>query len=293
MNIAVIITVFNRIDKTLKCLDWLFKSLNSYPQINLKVYITDDGSTDGTSSIIKETYKNNNIEILAGSGNLFWNGGMNNSWRKAVSDGGWDGFLWLNNDSYVYADLWQEIIEADIYSRQNFRKGGVYVGSTYNEEKTGLSYGGFNFTNKITLKDEFVIPNGNFQMCECAHGNITYISNDVVNKLGVLYDGYQHGGGDHDYTYVAHKNGFPLIVLRKYVGECENDHPKKLGADFHHMDLKQRIAFLKSPLGFNLNNTLIFQKRCFPYRYPFVLFAGYFRAVFPNLHYKIYSLLRK
>ena len=293
MNVAIIITVFNRIDKTLKCLDWLFRSIASYDNLNITVYLTDDGSTDDTSNVIKETYCKYNIRILKGNGSLFWNGGMNNSWQTAVKDGGFDGYLWLNNDSYVYTNLWQEIMDADAYSRENFDKGGIYVGSTYNEDKTGLSYGGFNFVNKITLKDEFIIPNGEFQQCECAHGNITYVSHDVVAKMGVLYAGYQHGGGDHDYTYVAQKEGFPLLVLRAYVGECENDHPKKLGFDFNNMSLRQRIIFLKSPLGFNLNNTLIFQRRCFPYRYPFVLFAGYFRAFFPNFHYKLYSFLRK
>lgn len=293
MNVAIIITVFNRIDKTLRCLESLFGSIQGYENVFVRVFLTDDGSTDRTSEILRTKYSEHEVVILQGNGHLFWNGGMNNSWVYAVEHGAWDGFLWLNNDSIVYPNLWKEILDADQYAKSSFKQSGIYIGSTYNQERNNLSYGGFNFTNKITLKDRFVYPDGTFQSCQCAHGNITFVSANVVHSQGVLCDGYQHGGGDHDYTYLAYKKGFPLIVLREFVGECENDHPKKLGSDFFSLSLSERLKYLRSPLGYNLNNSLLFQKRCFPYRYPFVFISGYFRALFPFFYYQIYKLLRR
>lgn len=155
-----------------------------------------------------------------------------------------------------------------------------------------MSYGGFIFTNRITLKDEFLIPNGDYQYCHAAHGNVTYISQSVVDKLGVLCEGYLHGGGDHDYTYRAYRNGIPVIVMKSYVGECENDH-KVEEYSLVNMTLKERFSYIKKPLGYNLNNTLLFQKRCFPYRYPIVLGMSYFRVFFPKFYLSVYNFIRR
>ncbi|MCM1312356.1 MAG: glycosyltransferase [Bacteroides sp.] len=289
-KIAVLITVYNRIDKTVKCLTTLFDSIRTYTDLSLDVYITDDGSSDGTSNILGGTFPFPNLHILQGNGQLYWNGGMINSWKSALGVGGYDGYLWLNNDVELFSCLWNELLEADKYSIEKFGQSGVYIGSTCDSNRLHLTYGGFNFTNKWTLKDSFVIPNGTFQSCQCGHGNITYVAHDVVSKIGILCDKYWHGGGDHDYTFMAYKKGIPQFILREYVGICENDHHYDV---LMNVGLKERIKYLYSPLGFNLHNTLLFQKRCFPYRYPFVLICGYMKAIWPKGYSKLYQLLRK
>lgn len=280
--IAVILTVHNRLDKTVACLNAVFNQREKYSFFNVDVFLTDDGSTDDTSKILRNRFSAKPLHILSGNGNLYWNGGMINSWKAAIEHGGYDGYLWLNNDTIVLPNLWNELEQADEYSRKQFGKGGIYVGSTKDPLTGEFTYGGFEFTNQWTLKDRFLHPNGHFQLCQCAHGNVTYISHDVVEKMGILCEQYLHGGGDHDYTYLAYKAGFPLIVLKDYVGICENDHQQGGYADFLSMSLKQRIKYLYSPLGFNLHNTLLLQKRCFPYRYPFVWLMGYLKAFFPK-----------
>ena len=290
--IAVILTVHNRLDKTVACLNAVFNQREKYSFFNVDVFLTDDGSTDDTSKILRNRFSAKPLHILSGNGNLYWNGGMINSWKAAIEHGGYDGYLWLNNDTIVLTNLWNELEQADEYSRKQFGKGGIYVGSTKDPLTGEFTYGGFEFTNQWTLKDRFLHPNGHFQLCQCAHGNVTYISHDVVEKMGILCEQYLHGGGDHDYTYLAYKAGFPLIVLKDYVGICENDHQQGGYADFLSMSLKQRIKYLYSPLGFNLHNTLLLQKRCFPYRYPFVWLMGYLKAFFPKMYFKIYSQCR-
>ena len=290
--IAVILTVHKRLDKTVACLNAVFNQREKYSFFNVDVFLTDDGSTDDTSKILRNRFSAKPLHILSGNGNLYWNGGMINSWKAAIEHGGYDGYLWLNNDTIVLPNLWNELEQADEYSRKQFGKGGIYVGSTKDPLTGEFTYGGFEFTNQWTLKDRFLHPNGHFQLCQCAHGNVTYISHDVVEKMGILCEQYLHGGGDHDYTYLAYKAGFPLIVLKDYVGICENDHQQGGYADFLSMSLKQRIKYLYSPLGFNLHNTLLLQKRCFPYRYPFVWLMGYLKAFFPKMYFKIYSQCR-
>jgi len=294
MKIAVLMTVFNRVEKTVRCLNSLFRSVEKTDDVSFEIFITDDGSTDGTEDEIKRLFPQDNIYLLKGDGNLYWNGGMINSWKTALKQGGYDGYLWLNNDTEVLPNLWVELKDADSYSKSQFGRGGIYVGSTCNKEKTNLTYGGFNFTNKWILKDQFIVPAGTFQHCQCAHGNVTYVSQDIVDKQGILCDKYLHGGSDHDYTYRAYKHGLPIFVLRDFVGICENDHDTDKGReDFNKMSLKDRIRFLNSPMGFNLKNTLLFQKRCFPYRYPFVWFLGYMKAFFPEFGSRFYRYFRR
>lgn len=294
-NIAVLMTVYNRKDKTIACLDSLLQTHTKWKDtFALQIFITDDGSTDGTSDAIRERFSSTSLHILAGTGSLYWNGGMINSWQAAREYGNFDGYLWLNDDTIVLADFWQDLNDIDDYSVQNYNKRGIYVGSTCDPLTRQFTYGGFNFVGKWTLNDQFVIPDGKtFQPCQCGHGNITYVSRDVVSQMGIFYDGYIHGAGDHDYTYRAYKRGFPILVMRNYAGMCRNDHEEDGYADFLRMPLKKRIAYLKSPFGFNLHNTILFQKRCFPYRMLFVGAMGYLKALFPSLYFSVYRNLRK
>lgn len=294
MRIAVLLTCYNRKDKTLRCL----KSLNdTYKKFgtkhNLAIFLTDDGSTDGTSDAVLSLDLAFSVHILEGTGSLYWNGGMNNSWKEAIKHGPFDGYLWLNDDTIVLDEFWSDINVADELSVTKFGKKGIYVGSTCSSIDGEFTYGGFNFTTYWTLKDQFLKPNGrDFQSCQCAHGNITYISHDVVKQMGVLCEKYVHGGGDHDYTYLAFKSGFPVLVMPHYCGICGNDHDGET-ARFEQMALKERIRYLKSPFGLNLNNTLLFNSRCFPLRVPFVWAMGYMKAIFPRLFYGVYRFLRR
>lgn len=259
--IAVIMTVFNRREKTINCLNslqnaWLFNHRN----VRLEVFLTDDGCTDGTADAIRSHAYEFPCHILQGTGTMYWLGGMNNAWREAIKQGGFDGYLWLNDDTTLLPAIFEEIQTAEDYVLATKQRKGIYVGST-NDPATGqFTYGGFDFVNKWTLKDRFVIPDGvHVRWCECAHGNITYVSHEVVEQMGVFCDGYIHGAGDHDYTYQAHQAGYPVAVMRKYVGQCENDHIGK-GRRLENMSLKERIAYMKSPFGLNLHNNIAFFK---------------------------------
>jgi len=294
-RIAVIMTVFNRKDKTIACLDSLINShQESSSDTDFEVFITDDNSTDGTREAIVQRQYPFNINIIDGSGFLYWNGGMNEAWKEAVKTGNFDGFLWLNNDTTTLPAFWTDLVKTDGYCIKTYGQSGIYIGSTRDPETKEFSYGGFNFIGKWKLKDLFIMPShSNPEACQCGHGNITYISANVVKKMGILYDGYIHGGGDHDYTYKAYKAGFPLLVMPEYAGECVNDHPGDGYADFLKMNLRQRLKHLKSPFGCNLHNTLVFQRRCFPHRYPFVFVTAYLKAFFPKFYLRTYKAVRK
>lgn len=293
LKIAVIMTVHNRRVKTIACLDSLQETHRvTSTNAEYEVFITDDGCTDGTVQAVEGRNYEFGMHIVAGDGSLFWNGGMIKAWEAAIEfSPDFDGFLWLNDDVILLPDFWNDIDSLYVSGRL---AEGIYVGSTKDPYSGQLTYGGFDFVNRWTLADRFVEPDGkSLQPCQCAHGNITFVTKGVVDKMGIFYDGYVHGAGDHDYTYRAYKAGFPVCVLPHYAGLCANDHREDGYADFLKMKFSDRIAYLNSPFGFNLHNTLLFQKRCFPHRYAFVWVAGYLKAFFPNMYMKAYYILRR
>lgn len=288
------LTVFNRKELTLRCLRSIENVVKSGEMpYEIHTYLTDDGSSDGTSEAIRNDHYSYPVSILKGDGSLFWNGGMINSWKAALSDGGYDGYLWLNNDTEIYPEFWNALSEVDDYAVEKYGFSQIYVGSCKDADTGGVTYGGFNFVSKFSLKDEFVEPDGTYHECQAAHGNLTYISHAVVERMGIFTDKYIHGGGDHDYTYRAFKAGFHLIVMPKFMGQCENDHKPTAYVDYSNLTLKERWKALHTPTGYNLHNALLFQRRCFPYRYPFVLFMAAFKLLLPKLYFKIYQGMRR
>ena len=293
-TIAIILTVFNRKRKTLSCLDTIHWAMtNKRIPFQISVFLTDDGSTDGTTEAILERNYPFPLRISHGNGSLFWNRGMILSWQTAIScPESFDGYLWINNDIEILPDFWEMLSKVDDYAVSRYGSGQIYIGSTKDKTTGVFTYGGFNFVNLLTLKDQMLPPNGDYQECQCGHGNITYVSNEVVEKMGIFSDEYGHGGSDHDYTYRAHKKGFHLIILPEYAALCQNDHPADGGRDvFESKTLRERFKEVFSPRG-NLHNSLLFQKRCFPWRYPIVLATGSFKALFPRAYHALYLYFR-
>ena len=290
MKIAVLITCHNRKEKTLRCLGSIRDTL--IPGAVPTVFLTDDGCTDGTADAVGAIDWGFQVEILEGDGSLFWNGGMINSWKKAIEEGGFDGYLWINDDITVLSGYWKDLVEADGLCYGRYGKRGIYVGSTKDSETGELTYGGFDYVNKWLLKDKFVIPDGeNFIECEAGHGNITYVAREVVEKMGIFSEKYIHGGSDHDYTYLAHKAGFPILVLPHFSASCENDHIGKT-RNYVGLPFRERCRLFYSPKGYNMHNTLLFNRRCFPWRVPFVWMQGLMKLFFPKIGYGVYLRLR-
>ena len=107
-TIAILLTVYNRRDCTLKCLRQLTEQ--TLPDgVTYDVYITDGGSTDGTVESVRELYPGVSIQVKDG---VFWNRGMYASWEWAASMKKYDFYLWLNDDTFLYNDCIKTLYEA-------------------------------------------------------------------------------------------------------------------------------------------------------------------------------------
>lgn len=287
MKIAVLLTCFNRKEKTLNALDKLMQALNTVSKsVSLKIYLTDDGSTDGTGEAVKLNYPE--ATILQGNGNLYWAGGMRNSWQEAIKKD-YDAYLLLNDDTFVSTNMFTQLLDTHNYSLDKYGMGGIYLGSTKDLETGLLSYGGAKLTNKFLFKYQFVEPNGKIQNCELGNANIMMVSKDVVSKIGILSEGYVHGVADYDYTLKAVAKNIPVLICKEYCGTCTDDH-SDIYLTFPKKTFQERLKLLKSPLALDFGSNLNLMKRHFPLRVPFVLISAGFKLLLPNLYVKLSNL---
>ena len=295
MNIAALYTCHNRKEKTKESLKNLFKSLDYYNERNIipmsiSIYLTDDGSTDGTREEIYRQFNNRNITIINGDGNLFWSRGMNKAWKASLcSKTIYDGFLLLNDDTFIFEGCLQEIINTHKWCIEKYKKEGIYSGVTCspnNKEET--TYSGKKYTNKLLGHANRLAPIGVPQLADEVNANILYIPKSVVNILGTFYNGFHHGSADFDYSMRANKKGIPVLITAKYCGCCERDHQniKENTEMLKNMSLKQRIEYFKNPRH-SYHDYLLYLRRNIPLKYPFSLFTMIIREYLPNLFYLV------
>lgn len=206
-TVAVLLTVFNRKNKTLECLKHLYHQLpiQGY-QVN--VYLTDDGCTDGTPEAVVSQYPK--VHIIHGSGNLFWNRGMYTAWQEAAKKD-YDFYLWLNDDTNVYSNMLISLLNASSIKEDK----SIIVGATKSLDGENITYGGRLSNGKIPTPDGELTPVSHF------NGNIVLVPRYVYNKLGNLDYYFTHSKGDFDYGLRASKVGIEMYQVGEYLGECD------------------------------------------------------------------------
>ena len=257
--IATILTCFNRKDKTVECLRKFYEVCDSYNLHNadgrildVSVFLTDDGCTDGTARVVKDISSGRDLHIVQGTGSLYWAGGMRAAWRVALEQGRhWQYYLLLNDDNIVMYNLFEQLFAADNYSLDVYGKQGVYSGITCDtKDNSIITYGGDVFTSGARCKTERVRPTGMPQMVDMANANIMFVPSCVVEKIGIFYDGYIHSGADNDYSMLARRQGFTVLVTGQACGLCDYDHREEsdICKSMIGMTLAQRRAYVNNPL---------------------------------------------
>lgn len=268
-TIAVLLTVFNRKEKTIECLKRIYAQLpiNGY---KLDIYLTDDGSTDGTSEAISTLFPE--VNIIYGNGNLFWNRGMYMAWQMAAKIN-YDYYLWLNDDTFVYSNMISALLKA---SNSKSDKA-IIIGATQSTDHSKMTYGG------RTNNGELIIPNGELSQIHYFNGNIVLIPKFVYDKLGNLDYYFTHSKGDFDYGLRANKKGIGLFQVGYYLGECDlHDYIDKWCNP--KVPLLERLKVLNRPNGMPPKETYYFEKRHYGFTFAlFHYFTIYLRCFFPKI----------
>lgn len=207
-TIAVLLTCHNRKDKTLQCLTSLYAQTEDEEAYTIEIFLVDDSSTDGTGEVIKSCFPH--VNVILGSGDLFWNRGMHLAWKTAATRKDFDYYLWLNDDTFLEENALQILL-------QEKYPLSIVCGTTKSRLDLKATYGGY--SNKLR---KLLEPNSTYQKCDYCNGNCVLVPKEVFYKLGNLDPIFHHALGDFDYTYRARKMGVDIYVAPEYIGTCES-----------------------------------------------------------------------
>ena len=277
MKIAVLLTTFNRREKTVTCLQQL-RVQRLTDDIALSVYLTDDGSKDGTAEAAATAFPG--IHIFHGNGSLFWAGGMRKSWNEAKKDDP-DFYFLLNDDTVLKDDTICCLLDTYNDASTKYSKPVITIGSTQNEQgKT--SYGGWKLTSSKKITHTVLVENNEtFAECDLGNANIMLVPREIVNSIGILSGKYTHGIADYDYTLTAKEKGFPVVVAPGILGFCVDDHGNNWKSA--NTTLKERIKYLYSPKGLAYKEYMQFIKTHFPSHYPEAFSKMWLKTLFPAI----------
>ena len=202
MRVAVIMTAHNRRETTLACLRSLERQ-ELDRGAGLRIYLTDDGSVDGTTEAVRAVMPG--THIIAGDGSLYWNRGMLRAWRAAVA-GDFDFYLWLNDDAILRGDAVGRLLRIS--------EGSVIaVGATCDPAGGGLTYGGLRRrTGRLAF--DLIPPDDHAVSCDTFNGTCVLIPRRVAERVGLLNAAFQHSLGDIDYGLRAGVPGARRLLRR-------------------------------------------------------------------------------
>lgn len=216
-TLAVLVACHNRRATTLACLDALWAQ--AQPGLQMRLYLFDDGSTDGTAEAVRARHPG--ATVLHGDGQQFWNRSMHQAFAQALRDGH-DAYLWLNDDTALFPQALALLQSAAGQARETYGQDAIVVGATCEPQGGALSYGAGRRSSPRwrPFRHEMVPPNGEIQPVHLMNGNCVWIPAAAAARVGNLDPVYEHAMGDTDYALRALQAGVPLVLAADYIGCC-------------------------------------------------------------------------
>lgn len=206
MKVYFLIPTRNRKELLSKCLDSIFNQ--TYP--NIEVVVINDGSTDGTSELLKKSYKQ--VHEIEGNGNLWWTGAMIEGAKYVLDRVSVDDFILIqNDDTFMPKDFVATLVNQSISNNR------IIIGTALREYETKefisnsdrIVYGSFRPV-LIDTKEELVYA-------DTLSGRGVLIPCEVFKKIGNFSKLFPHYAADYDFFCRAKLNGFKLYVSTKAI----------------------------------------------------------------------------
>ena len=250
--IATLATCHNRRSFTIRA----FESLHAQilpSNVRLLHYLVDDGSNDGTTEAVKETFPG--VKIFSGSGNLYWAGGMRHGWNQ-IKNQSFD-FLFVYNDDVEFIEnAIEHLLECFSY-----RINGVFPdcvsGAVIDSGTNIVSYGGLltdATNNPLSFKQ--IMPNGRKMLrADTVNMNACLISREILSDIGFLSDYFVHNGADYEFGLRVNANGGYCGLAPNEVGFCALNAVQKKVHSFkqllspHFQPPRQRFYYYRAHGG--------------------------------------------
>jgi GT2 family glycosyltransferase len=274
-NLAVLLTCHNRRDSTHKALRFLYKA-EMPKDILFDIYLVDDGSSDGTSEMIRNEFPD--VVLIQGSGDLYWNLGMKLAWETSSNAKEYDFFLMLNDDADLDDNALLHLFGCFSETKDETGEESLIIGACRkNKADNTFSYGGRSDIGPI-------IPDGTLQKCKYINCNVVLVSKAIFEKIGGLSEHYIHRFGDVEYGLRAQRNGIECYVTKNYIASCEPNFVEWRNSE---VSFTKRWAALHSLTGFSLKEYVTFYKDYGEESLAKAIFKIYLKTIFPKAHKKI------
>ena len=267
-HIATLLTVHNRRDQTLACLNRLFAQ-DVPAGMELDVYLVNDGCTDGTEEAVGQQFPH--VNIIQGDGSLYWNRGMWTAWNVASKAKNYNYYLWLNDDTDLLPDAINQLLTLSAIHAGK----AIVVGATQNGQGDKLTYGG-HIGNQISPCD------GHSCEVEWFNGNIVLIPQPVFLRLGNLDYYYRHSKGDVDYGMRAKRAGIKMVQCGTVLGVCEA-HATMDGWCNPGVPFRKRWKLMHLPNGMPPKEIFHLEKQTNVPKALFHYATVYIRCMFPRM----------
>ena len=233
LKVEIVTPVHNRRETTLQCL----RSLARIDKTDLEVHIlvVDDGSIDGTSAAIAESFPD--VQIVKGDGTLFYCGGTNRGIIAALERNP-DYIVTINDDTVFHERFLQRLIKAAKANPHSI-VGALLL--LWNEPhkvfqvdfKWKTLAGGWLQRKNMTAFD---FPETAFEV-EGMAGNCVLFPVSAIRECGLMdAEKFPHNWGDIQYVVRMKKSGWRLLVEPKSYVWCEpNTNPKPL----HQLSMRE------------------------------------------------------
>lgn len=231
MIIQTLATCHNRKAKTLLSLRDLHQQ-ELRKEIILQHTIVDDGSTDGTSEVISEIFPR--VEIIYGTGNLFWAGGMRLGWEESIQEKKFDFLFVYNDDARFEASALEKLLKtSDDFLKAHGPAPLAIAGAFTDHSLTRSTYGGvilkhnwnpFSFTHTPPSSTKYKIV-------DSLNMNGALINKDALTKVGFLSSFFVHGGADFEFGLKLRRQGGFVLLSPGYIGTCDKNTDSQTSKD--------------------------------------------------------------
>lgn len=236
-KIAVVLTCFNRREKTVSCVESLLKGNEKY---DIRFVVVDDGSTDGTKQALEAL--DCQMKIITGGGKLFWTGGMYTGLEYVLKSADKLDYVMLVNDDVLFLE---GAIDGMVTTIKDIGCDAV-VGAT-RDTSGRLSYGGVRKKSKFLARFE-LMELGSGQQCDTFNCNAVLLKSQSFKDAGNLDRKYVHSMADYDYGMHLRRLGQIVVLHDAYVGICDDNASEGTWKDTS-LSRSQRLKLKESPKG--------------------------------------------
>lgn len=274
-TVAVLMTCHNRMQKTLACMEALFRQ-TARDKAHLEIFLVDDGSTDGTGAAVSASYPE--THVIYGDGTLFWNRGMYRAFAESLEKG-FDYYLWLNDDTYLYPDALEKMLATHASLAEAGSPASIVAASTRDPRTGEFTYGGYRRAGWLNPLDLRPIPPEETPIrCDAICGNCVLIPKEVVARIGNMDPHYEHRWGDVDYGLRARAAGCELWMGPGYLADCEGN-PKADRWRDRSLPLRMRFKELHSLKGVGKRDWVRYVRKHGGAFWPFIWVRPYLRII--------------